>query len=118
MTTRVNFASKRKTIKVEIEELGETITLRALGVGQIIADSKSEDPNAPYRRLASSIIGDDGKLQFNAENEADIQELKEMSPTVFKQLMESLNALHDTETKIEDIKKNSEATPISSSASA
>jgi hypothetical protein len=92
MNRRIDFAGKRKTVSVEVPELETTIRLRALSVAQLQA-LQENDPQNGIRLLSWAIVDESGQRIYG-DTESDLAELKEMSVTVSRLLIDELNRLH------------------------
>jgi hypothetical protein len=94
---KLNFAARRKTVTVEVPELGATFHLRALSVGQVRQLRRSEnDPNDAMLQvamLALAIIDDAGNGIYTT-SEDDLANINEMPFTAFDKLISALNELH------------------------
>lgn len=90
---KINFAAKRKTVDVRVDELDTTITLRALSVEHINQVKKEHDEMDTIKELALSIIDKEtGERIYTTEE--DVKNLSEMSITVFSQLVDALRQVN------------------------
>jgi DNA-binding ferritin-like protein len=91
MSHKIDFKSKRRTVSIDVEELGETITLQALSVTQLNSLNGEEVHHIP--KLLSLAIVDENKQRIYTTDE-DILNLAEMSVSVMKQLSDAAAVLN------------------------
>lgn len=102
---RINWAAKRKTKDIYIDEIEETITIRALSASQLDGLS-DEDRSKTVTLMALSIVDKD--LQRIYVTDEDMAELKEMSIAVRKQISDEIGLLNGfSKEAIDEAKKKS-----------
>lgn len=84
---RVDFAARRKTVKVDIPELGGYYNLRAICAGDIVMPGSRD----LIQQLAMCIVDDEGTRIYGDE---DADNLRQMSPQIFQRLVDAFNELH------------------------
>ncbi len=92
MSTKINFATKRKTVDVYVEELEATLTLQALSVKDLGANTDSaqkDNTKAAIDLLARSIIDRETRERLYT-----VEELEELSITAVKQLSDEAMTLN------------------------
>lgn len=108
----MNLAAKRKTVKVEVKELGCSVILRELSISQL----NSIDTDLT-KQLAMTIVDENGTRVFTSEE--DIKELSEMSASVATFLIKEAAKLNGaTKEAIDNALKNLQAGPSTGSVSA
>lgn len=104
MSSKIDIARKRRTIRVRVEEWESDITLRALSVGQIREVEKISAPEAEIRgiyQLSHAIVDDNGETIYTPED------LMELSPNACAFLVSELAKLHvSTPSEVEETVKN------------
>ena len=112
---KIDFASGRKTVTVEVPELDTSFRLRALSMGQMNS-LKTGDDDSGVKQLALSIVDESGLRIYTSDE--DIPNLREMSLGVFKLLIGELNKLHGiTKEDTEEAVKKLEASRNTDSGS-
>lgn len=115
MSNKINFAAARKTVDVEAPE--GLIRLRALSVAQLQSLSGEEAFNVA-KQLAMAIVDPETGQRIYTTDE-DLDNLKEMSVTTSKLLIDALNDLHGVSpAAVEATVKNYAAGKNGASASA
>lgn len=109
---RIDFAAKRKTIRVYIPEFQGNVILRELGVGHSFL--LKADPDNLARELIYAIVDEDGN-QIYQDTPEDIANMNGMSLSVSNRLFKALAELHQVTMDTEEIKKNLKPTTYLSS---
>lgn len=112
---KVDFASKRKTVTVEVPELEGSFILRALSLAQL--DSLKEgEANNTAKLLAMAIVDEQGQRLYTTEE--DIANLSEMSVSVMQLLSNAATTLNGiSKEAVEEASKKSKAGQNSASDS-
>jgi hypothetical protein len=120
LTDKIDFRKirKQKMATVYIEQLQRELTLVPVPT-HVLVDLR-DDPYSVEKQLAWSIV-DPGTMNpiFDPTNTDDIANLAELTLDITRQLMPVFNRLNGLSTEaIEATEKNSQASPISGSATA
>jgi hypothetical protein len=113
---KIDFGARRRTILVEVPELGETFRLRALSVAQVETIREFGGRDTAVHQLAMAIVDDQGQRLYTTDE--DLANLREMAITVSQILVTALNSLHGiTAEAQEGLVKKFEASRDTASAS-
>jgi len=114
-TGRINWAAKRKTKDIYIDEIEDTVKIRALSASQLDGLS-DEDRSKTVTLMALSIVDKD--LQRIYTTDEDMAELKEMSIAVRKQISDEIGLLNGfSKEAIDEAAKKSVASQSTDSVS-
>jgi len=112
---RINWAAKRKTKDIYIDEIEDTIRIRALSAKQL-DNLSDEDRTKTVYLMALSIVDKD--LQPIYTTEEDMAELTEMSIAVRKKISDEIGLLNGfSKEAIDEAAKKSEASQSTDSVS-
>lgn len=113
---RIDFAARRRTVRVEIPELEGSFVLRELSSDQLDG-LKADDPRKTTSLLALSIVDDDLRRIYTSEE--DVANLSEMSVGTRKALSEAMATLNGfSKEAVDEAIKNSVASLSAASVSA
>jgi len=112
LTRQTDLGAKRKTVRVDVPDLGCSVILRELSIGQL----KGIENDLPAQ-LALMIIGEDGKRIYNSIE--DVKALSELSAAAGTFLMKEAARLNGISQEAMDAAlKNSPASLSNASATA